>query len=106
MEEKVFLSVMYRTRNDMMSNHFARDCKTYLGRVELDTSLDDIDWSKSSVCKGTADTTGGSSLKVVHQVILGPVVFGRGQKDGSGCRGSGRHGGKMVVVRVVGIVGM
>jgi hypothetical protein len=58
------------------------------------------------VCDGAADTTGGSSFQVVHHVILGPVVFGRGQKDGSRCRSSGRHGGKMVVVRVVGIVGM
>jgi hypothetical protein len=88
-------------RERLSSCHFSneryqitRDCKTYLDRVELDTSLDDIDWSESSVCEGAADTTRGSSLEVVHHVILGPVIFGRGQKNGTGCRRRRRHGGR------------
>jgi hypothetical protein len=43
---------------------------TYLDRVELHTSLDNIDGCQSSVGDGAADTPCGGSLQVVHEIIV------------------------------------
>jgi hypothetical protein len=61
---------------------------THLGRVKLDTSLDDINRGQSSVGDGAADTTSGSSLDVVHGVVPRKVGGRRGEENGS----SSRHG--------------
>lgn len=37
----------------------------------MHAGLDDIDGCKSSVCDGTADTSSGGTLQVVHEVIFG-----------------------------------
>ncbi len=66
---------------------------TYLGRLELDTGLDDIDGGKGSVCDGAADSSSESSLKVEHEIILVKVVERRSQKSGTGRLGSSRHDG-------------
>ena len=42
---------------------------SYLDRVELDASLDDIDGGKGAVGDGAADTTGGGALEVVHEIV-------------------------------------
>ena len=55
---------------------------TYLNRVQLDTGLDDINGSEGSVGDGAANSTGGGSLQVVHEVILGSSRGG-GKQNGS-----------------------
>ena len=47
---------------------------THLGGVKLDTGLHDIDRSKGAVGDGTADTTGGGTFEVIHEII---VLFSR-----------------------------
>ena len=65
---------------------------TYLLGVELNTSLDDIDGGKGSVCDGAADSSGGSSLEEVHAIVLVEVILrGRGQEDGTGRGRGSRH---------------
>ena len=65
---------------------------TYLLGVELDTSLDDIDGGKGSVCDGAADSSSGSSLEEVHSIVLVEVILrGRGQEDGTGRGRGSRH---------------
>lgn len=60
----------------------ARTNFTNLHWIKLDTSLYDVDRRKSSMGDGTADTTGGSTLQVVHRVILG--ISRRGEEDSTG----------------------
>lgn len=59
---------------------------TYLNRVELDASLHDIDGGEGSVGDRTTDTSGSSTLEVVHQIIVGLAVSRRGGKE-DGTRG-------------------
>jgi hypothetical protein len=54
---------------------------TYLNRVELDASLDDIDGGEGSVGDRTTDTTGGGTLEVVHKIIVDLAVSRRGGKE-------------------------
>ena len=43
---------------------------TYLGRIELDTGLNDIDRGQSGVGDGAANTPGQSTLEVEHGGVL------------------------------------
>ena len=61
-----------------MSYVIACPLVTHLDRVKLDTGLDDINGGQSTVGDGTADTTGGGTLQVVHEIILGS---GRGRSQ-------------------------
>lgn len=61
-----------------MSYVIACPLVTHLDRVKLDTGLDDINRGQSTVGDGTADTTGGGTLQVVHEIILGS---GRGRSQ-------------------------
>lgn len=43
---------------------------TYLDGVELDAGLHDIDGGEGAVGDGAADTAGGGTLEVVHEVVV------------------------------------
>ena len=60
----------------------ARTNPTNLHWIKLNTSLYDVDGRKSSVGDGATDTTGGSTLQVVHRIILG--ISRRSEEDGTG----------------------
>jgi hypothetical protein len=72
--------VLISLERDLMVS-IARRNATNLHWIKLNTSLDDIDWAKSSMSDGAADTTGGGTLQVVHQVILGTAR--RSEEDGT-----------------------
>lgn len=66
----------------MWTEHRKRFNPTYLGGVQLDSGLDDVDGSKGAVCDGAADTTSCSTFQIVHGIIFVPVGGG-GKENGT-----------------------